>query len=208
MSLFYERLPLSPEPKGRLTPKILRRALIGEKYWSATLDAIPDRMPYKDEVGGYILKLHTFTQMGHDESGFGLCLTGPLGSGKTALGCIILMEALKRGGRCLMFTFDDLVNRLWSKQAQYLPNGAPLQEGLENVHFLLLDDFRVEGTGAKDRAIEQVIRARYNRDLPTILATNEEWEQLLAERYLESMLNDRWWPVSVEGIDWRKRRFG
>lgn len=203
MSLFYERYPLSSEPNEEiLTPIVLRRAQIGEKYWSATLDAIPDRFEYKDNVLGYVLKMHE-----HAETGWGLVLSGSFGSGKTAIGSIILMEGLKRRGRCLSVPCAAMVDRLWLKRGGELLNGAPFREGLEHVSFLFIDDFEFFDSKAKNTLVEQIIRARYDRDLPTIISTNLAWGRLLEEHYLESMLHDRWWPVTVKGIDWRKRCF-
>lgn len=203
MSLFYERYPLSKIPREEiLTPIVLRRALIGEKYWDASFDAIPDRFGYKDTVRGYVLKMHE-----HAKTGWGMVLSGKWGTGKTALGSIVLMEGLKRRARCLSIPCAEMVDRLWEKRPRPLPNGAPFREGLENVTFLLLDDFEVFDSKAKNTLVEQIVRARYNRDLPTIISTNLDWDRLLEEDYLESMLHDRWWPVTVAGIDWRRRRF-
>lgn len=202
MSLFYERYPMSKEPNEEiLTPVILRRAQIGEMYWSASFDAIPDHIGYKDLVVGYTLKMHE-----RAEDGWGLVLSGPWGTGKTALGSLILMEGLKRRGRCLSISCITMIDQLWAKRPVYLLNGAPLREGLENVSFLFLDDFELFESGAKNSLVESIIRARYIRNLPTIISTNHTWDRLLDGTYLNSMLPDRWWSVSVKGIDWRKRR--
>ena len=206
MSLFYERLALSKTSNPSiLTPIVLRRALIGESYWNASLDAIPDRFPYKDEVGGYILEMHKWAETGH-----GFVFSGPFGTGKTALGCVLLKEGLMRRARCLKIRCSTMVDRMWSKKREELPNGCPFQEGLVNVTFLFIDDFEIfsppntpGATSPKDRAVEEILYARYERRLPTFIATNLGWERLVAVTYLQSLLKDRYWPVEVAGINWR-----
>jgi DNA replication protein DnaC len=208
MSLFYERLPLASKPnESILTPIVLHRALIGETYWDSSLDAVPDHLSYKDTVQGYIMKMHEY-----ERAGLGMVFSGPFGTGKTALGCIVLREGLARRGRSLKIRCSTMVDRLWSKRPSPLPNGAPLREGLENVNFLFLDDFeifsndeRAGATGAKDRIVEEILYARYERKLPTIIATNLGWDRLTDITYLKSLLKDRYWPVRVAGINWREK---
>jgi DNA replication protein DnaC len=203
MSLFYERIRLAKTPNETiLTPIVLGRAGIGESYWDASLDAIPDRFLYKDTVAGYIMKMHEF-----EPWGYGLVLSGPFGTGKSALGSIILKEGLMRRGRAYSVRCSTMVDLMWSKKrgGEELPNGCPFLEGLENVSFLLLDDFEIFDSKAKNRAVEQVLYARYERRLPTIIATNLGWERLLEVTYLKSLLMDRYWPVEVSGINWREK---
>jgi len=201
VSLFYERIPLSSEPNPEiLTPAVLRRADIGESYWGDKLDAIPDHLSYKDVIAGYIMKIHEY-----ERGGYGLLLSGEFGTGKTSLGSIILKEALMRRARCFTVRCAVMVDRLWSKQRQELPNGAPFEEGLTNVNFLFIDDFEVFDSTPKNRAVEQIIYARYARRLPTIIATNLKWKDVFDLPYLKSLLTDRYWPCPVVGINWREK---
>lgn len=204
MSLFYERMKLSKKPnRSILTPKVLRRARIGELYWDASIHSIPPELPYVDLVKGYILNLHE-----HAETGWGMVFSGPFGTGKTALASIVLMEALCRRARCLSIRANVMVDLLWSSRPAFLPNGAPLREGLENVTFLLLDDFEIHAEhatkpSAKDTTVGEILYERYARSLPTIITTNRDWDAISNVNYLKSFINDRYWPVHIEGLDWR-----
>lgn len=207
MSVWYQRLTLAQEPNpGALSPNVLRRANIGEDYWDASLDFIPDRFPYKDEVEGYINFMHEW-----DRIGMGMMLSGPYGTGKTAIGCIVLREALMRRASCYAIRCSTMVNRLWDKKQTILKNGAPLRVALENVHYLFIDDFEIFGSrpgetrSNKDLEVEEIIKSRTENRLPTIIATNVEWTVLLDLGYLNSQVHKWFWPYNITGIDWRKK---
>jgi DNA replication protein DnaC len=200
VNVWYQRLKLTKDPNPQiLTPDVLRRAWIGEDYWHVSLKSIPDGYSYKKTIQWYIALMHIYAP-----GGYGLILQGPFGSGKTAIGSIILKEALMRRARCLSIRCSAMIDKLWAKRPTILPNGAPLRIALENVTYLLLDDFEVFDSKAKNRAVEEILKTRSERKLPTIIATNLEWQKVLDERYLDSLLNDRYYPVPVTGIDWRK----
>jgi len=199
-SLFYERLPLSKTAKTKvLTDAVRRRAGIGRAHWKGSLDSIPDSMPYKALIHGYIVGMPQFEQ-----SGFGLVFYGPLGTGKTTLGAIILRNALARGGRCYAIRCGHMVDALCSKERIQLENGAPLLEGLINVNYLLLDDFQRENQPWRERKIEEVLRTRYDEQLPTIITTNMEKDELREIKWMESMFIDSYLSVEIAGINWRK----
>jgi len=199
MSLFYVRMPLTrlPDPKI-LTEKVRCRAKIGRTHWRAHLDMVPDSMPYKKDIATYCKALQIF-----ERRGLGLLLYGSLGSGKTSLGTIALKYCLAKGGRALSFRVAYMLDQLISFKPRELPNGAPLIEGLENVNLLLLDDLEKETDRRRIAALETVIRARYDDELPTIITTNLKKEDVFEFEWLKSMLHDSYYHYKVEGINWR-----
>lgn len=209
MSIWYQRFRLSElhdteedrKRAGRiLTEEARKRALIGRSHWQARLQKIPDNLEFKAKIQGYIDDMPEMESSGH-----GLILFGPLGSGKTSIGTIILRNALARGARALSIRSTDMIDKLCSKHQHRLPNGAPLIEGLHNVNYLLLDELEPEDKDWRERKLESVLRHRYSEDLPTIITTNMSRKELFAIRWLKSLLSDKakYSGIPIDGINWR-----
>ena len=98
-----------------------------------------------------------------------------------------------------------MVDYLWANKPPILPNGAPIRVAMEEVNFLLLDDFEVFSSEHKNRAVEGVLKARNDALRPTIITTNLPWTDILDLGYLKSICFDRYYPVSVTGINWRQK---
>ena len=166
---------------------------------------IPDDLPknergftYKQEIYNYCRALHVM-----EPQGFGWILYGGFGTGKTALGCLILKYCLAKGGRALSFRYADLLDRLMSFKLQFAPNGAPLDVALANVNYLLIDDLEVED-GERSRKLETVIRRRYDECLPTIITTNESSDRLSEIEWLRDMVKPCFYTADISGVNWRQ----
>lgn len=202
MSAFYQRFRLTEKPDPSiLTDEIRQRACIGRTHWNLTFEGLPER-PYKRQLLEYIKEMHN-----HETEGYGIVILGPVGRGKTGLGCIVLRNALARGGRALFMQSSEIIDRLTSKDPGTLPNGAPLLEGLHNVNYLLIDDFEIEPQFWRMRHLQSVIRHRYNDQLPTIITTNIKKEKLFGESWLKTILFDRFdhFILTEDDPDLRKR---
>jgi hypothetical protein len=200
MSDFYLRLPLSPEPLRATLPKqSMERALIGAEYWHVDASRIPANLPYRARIFGYVNKI-----VECERRGVGVYLYGPLGSGKTACGVILLKAAMIRGATALMMTSTEIQRGLTGRVEPTLPNGAPLEDGLRNVQFLLIDELFGEDqtTDWKRPVMEMIIRARQRDRLPTIITSNKAPTDVAAG-WLKSFMGYHLFPVAVEGHNWR-----
>jgi len=200
VSDWYQRFPLSDKPNPDiLTDLVRRRAHIGIRHWDARLQKIPERCEFKRTIKDYILNMRE-----NEQKGLGFLLYGPYEKGKTALGTIILRNALARGGRALSFRASDIMNRLASKYPLPLPNGAPLRDGLCSVNYLLVDDLEEEHFHWKGQLLRDVLRERYDEKLATVITTNLAREQLFALGWLKTTFHDAYINVNmINAPNWR-----
>lgn len=75
-----------------LSERILTRLGIPKNHWNANLDYIPDKVYWKTIFKTYISNL-----VENIKKPKGLYVNGPFGSGKSAVGAILLKEAFARG---------------------------------------------------------------------------------------------------------------
>lgn len=107
-------------------------------------------------------------------TGKGLILRGPAGTGKTSLGVCLLKEALKIGKWCLMISMPNLLDNMLTLSKGDSVAFMSYEQKLRNVPLLLLDDFGAEYSKSEWVAakVESIIIDRYNRMRPIILTTN------------------------------------
>lgn len=107
-------------------------------------------------------------------TGKGLILRGPAGTGKTSLGVCLLKEALSIGKGCLMISMPNLLDNMLTLSKGDSVAFMGYEQKLRNVPLLLLDDFGAEYSKSEWVAakVESIIIDRYNRMRPIILTTN------------------------------------
>lgn len=112
-------------------------------------------------------------------TGKGLILRGPAGTGKTSLGVCLLKEALAIGKGCLMISMPNLLDNMLTLSKGDSVAFMSYEQKLRNIPLLLLDDFGAEYSKSEWVAakVESIIIGRYNRMRPIILTTNysEGW---------------------------------
>ena len=112
-------------------------------------------------------------------TGKGLILRGPAGTGKTSLGVCLLKEALAIGKGCLMISMPNLLDNMLTLSKGDSVAFMSYEQKLRNIPLLLLDDFGAEYSKSEWVAakVESIIIDRYNRMRPIILTTNysEGW---------------------------------
>lgn len=115
------------------------------------------------------------------ESGKGLILRGPAGTGKTSIAVSLLKEAMKLGRGCLMISMPNLLDNMLTLSKGDNVAYLSYEQKLRNIPLLLLDDFGAEYSKSDWVAskVESVIIDRYNRMKPIILTTNysETWTE-------------------------------
>lgn len=112
-------------------------------------------------------------------TGKGLILRGPAGTGKTSLGVCLLKEAIAIGKGCLMLSMPNLLDNMLTLSKGDNVAFMSYEQKLRNIPLLLLDDFGAEYSKSEWVAakVESIIIDRYNRMRPIILTTNysEGW---------------------------------
>nr|DAW12252.1 MAG TPA: Replicative helicase [Caudoviricetes sp.] len=107
-------------------------------------------------------------------TGKGLILRGPAGTGKTSLGVCLLKEALEIGKGCLMISMPNLLDNMLALSKVDSVAFMSYEQKLRNIPLLLLDDFGAEYSKSEWVAakVESIIIDRYNRMRPIIITTN------------------------------------
>lgn len=163
------RADLSPTPRDNpLSSRMKRRANIPELFWKVSLDAIPDKLTHKQVVLDYISTMHE-----SETKGLGIILVGRYGTGKSALGAILLMQAMLRStARCYFVEASDIPGIAIEKPQT--SSGESVWELLTGrAQFLVINDL---GDGQRSNwssnAFTRVINARHNALRPTYITTN------------------------------------
>ena len=124
-------------------------------------------------------------------TGKGLILRGPAGTGKTSLGVCLLKEALEIGRGCLMISMPNLLDNMLALSKGDSVAFMSYEQKLRNIPLLLLDDFGAEYSKSEWVAakVESIIIDRYNRMRPIILTTN--YSDSLVEGNYSQRIYDR-----------------
>lgn len=109
-----------------------------------------------------------------------ILLKGGFGAGKTHLAAAIANYRLQLGQPALFIVVPDLLDYL---RATYAPSSAVTYderfESLRGAPLLLLDDFGAHSaTPWAQEKLYQLLNYRYNAQLPTVITTNQELEEI------------------------------
>ena len=129
----------------------------------------------KENTEAYdVVKKYSDNLKANLDSGKGLILRGPAGTGKTSLGVCLLKEALEIGKGCLMISMPNLLDNMLTLSKGDSVEFMSYEQKLRNIPLLLLDDFGAEYSKSEWVAakVESIIIDRYNRMKPIILTTN------------------------------------
>ena len=146
----------------------------------------------------------------HLDSGTGLYLYGPNGTGKTMLGTLVLKTIMSQGYSGYWTTFIDLIE---GKKAGFDNPEAKewFVRQIKNSDFLLIDDPGKEQTsgerqiGFQTSLLDEVVRHRNGMQLPTIITANYSPE-VFEQRYgqsIASLLTEGQISVPFYGEDFR-----
>jgi DNA replication protein DnaC len=157
-----ERWDVKPfEDRHDVPGKILDRAKIPRRFWTTNLDFMVESDSKKKYIA-YLTDLNSRLK-----AGTGLLLHGPYGTGKTACASLVLIEVLARSSNRALFVQSsqiDWLARHREDDSWDLLVGAP---------FVVIDDIGAERQVDWNNAwFEEVVRGRYNDQLPTIMTTN------------------------------------
>lgn len=108
------------------------------------------------------------------DRGKGLFITGPVGTGKTLLGHLVLKELVKKGVNCYATTFSQTVEAFtagWNSAEEK----ARFAKRFMQSKVLLLDDLGKEfrrSNALQQTTFDHILRTRVQNSRPTILTTN------------------------------------
>jgi DNA replication protein DnaC len=109
-----------------------------------------------------------------------LVLQGGLGVGKTGLAAAVVNELASRGISAVFFRLQEMMTEIQSRYKSDDDDGEKADDVLSRIQsapVLILDECNVPGKTASDdkaRIMEEIIRFRYARKLPTLLTLNAD----------------------------------
>lgn len=108
------------------------------------------------------------------ETGKGLILRGPAGTGKTSLAVSLLKEVIALGKTCMMISLPNLLDTMLTLSKGDSVAFMDYEKKLRNIPLLLLDDFGAEYSKSDWVAakVDSIIIDRYNNMKSIILTTN------------------------------------
>lgn len=173
-----------------------------KKYWAASLDRIPDELPYKSAVCRYVEHLDELVTQGR-----GLLLWGPNRKGKTAIGAIVLKEAVRRGYDSHFVRAADYVDGVF--QRMMVDEEMSLAEAVRDTKLLILDDLGKEiagKSGATEGMIDNLLRARESENKATIVTTNIALPDLpsVFRESMVALMRGSMYPLEIDGMDYSK----
>ena len=143
----------------------------------------------------------------------GLYLFGNAGSGKTMLACLALNELILQFQEKVKFMkiTRDFFNHLrssYNQESEWYGRGDNLFKALAEVPALVIDDFGVQADSSwEQRTLYDLIDARYEAELPTIITSNvppQEIESSFKNR-IYSRLKEMTVFQNMIGLDYRER---
>lgn len=141
-------------------------------------------------------------------AGLGLCLWGPRGNGKTMAAMLLAKQLVVDGHSVFAQNFAALLDSFadgWKDKA----DRVWFNERVRNASFLVVDDIGRERNKGPEalgtNALEEVLRHRVNRNLPTIVTTNLTPDELRAGYggHTASLMTEKVIMVETSGHDRR-----
>ena len=155
------------------------------------------------KIKPYIEKLDYYRK-----TGTGLYLYGGGGTGKTAVGCIVLIEAIKKGYPVYYTDIDEYLRRMFNDAFKHDKEDGEQNELMRDSDFLLIDnlgDDAQDSKGLKKAWMDELLRYRTDNRLPSIIVTRYDeneltknharWKSIFKEHFLP--------PIAFTGEDYR-----
>lgn len=126
------------------------------------------------------------------DEGVGLWLGGPLGTGKTTAGWMLVLEARKHERSATLISLDQLLLELRNTYNDDVEETeSELVTKLQQVDLLVIDDMAaIKATEAALRALQTIVNRRYEWRKATVITTD------LTERELKAFI----WPRTVDRL--------
>lgn len=129
-----------------------------------------------------------------------IVLSGPMGLGKTGLAAAVVNERASRGADSVFYRLADLfadIQGRYGRGADGGPSADDLLDDVKRSALLVLDECNVpKPSEDKARIVEEIIRHRHGRDLPTLITTNlnpNEFATMWGGRTADVVLENAHW---------------
>jgi DNA replication protein DnaC len=163
----------------------IRRANLPER-WSL------ETFPFARQPGVNRKQIRTFAELEFIGKAENLVLVGPTGTGKTGLGCGLLLKALENGHRGQFIRAQDLFDEMYASLADR--STRQLLKRLARLDVLLIDEFGYLNLKPEQSNIFfKLMEERYHRR-STIITTNleyDEWHNFLGNKPMVEALLSR-----------------
>jgi len=137
-----------------------------------------------------------------------LIMCGKPGTGKTHIGCSIVMNLIKAGKESRIITTSNLMRRVKStyhKESEETEDDVLIEYG--SLYFLVIDEVGVQfGTETEKLIFYEIINRRYDNLLPTVLISNltpDELVVFIGERAFDRFKEDN---GVILAFDWESYR--
>lgn len=145
-----------------------------------------------------------------------LMLRGDTGQGKSSLAACIVRERIASGVTSLWIDLNDFLAEVYKAQQRMFArergeddapdNPFQFVDKVANVPFLVIDDFgdMLRGKAVTDYQrdrVYDVIRARYEKELPCVITTNLSVDQMVAQfgKRITDRIIESWLCVEMAG---------
>ena len=175
--------PIYDEPVVIQTNVNTTYAAVGipKRYYDMDFDWLRKHGSFpKENAEAYaVVKEYSNNLKGNLDTGKGLILRGPAGTGKTSIAVSLLKEVIALGKSCMMISMPNLLDTMLSLSKGDNVAFMNYEQKLRSIPLLLLDDFGAEYSKSEwvSAKVESIIIDRYNRMKPIVLTTNysETW---------------------------------
>lgn len=184
-----------------LTVSDLRRANVPEKFWYATLSAVPKDMGYMKKVLAYYVRMDELM-----EKGVGLYLHSKENqTGKTSIAVALLKRAIRLKKTAFFEEAGRLKNAL-TRNEEFDEN-ILLDQRIRAVDLLVIDDLGKEyrtSSGYAESTFENIIRDRIQTLKPIIITGNLTPKEIgtTYSASLSALLKGSLIPIDISGYNW------
>jgi len=156
------------------------KAGIPKRYYDMSFEWLRKygTFPKENSEAYAVVKKYADNLTANVNSGKGLILRGPAGTGKTSIAISLLKQAIDSGNGCMMISMPSLLDTMLTLSKGPTDVYIAYEQKIRNVPLLLLDDFGAEYKKSDWVAakVDDIIIYRYNRMKPIILTTNYSGE--------------------------------
>jgi len=193
--------------RRQLKSSQLARACIPKRYYGALVSEIPERNSLQLTAKAYVSPFKRVLEHGHN-----LYIFGPNGTGKSYMACAIAQDVIRQLHRALFMPSPVLKTAWATDKVHYesdLDGTVTFRQAATEWELLILDDLGREWsgrTGYAQAVVDEVLRARYYAELPTIITANmttAEFGELYGEAALDLLHEDTTF-VPFDGVSRRR----
>lgn len=200
-----EDAEIEEQERLRTINRRLRRSGIPKRFESKTFE----EMDSKGQNQKNILKaVSNYLKAFLSGSRTSLILCGRPGTGKTHIGCCLVRAAIEKDKGAGIISISALMRNI---KSTYSPDSEKTEEEAYDFYgkmpLLVIDEVGVQfGSETEKLIFYEVINARYNNELPTVLISNLTQDELCAfigERAFDRFKED---GGAVLAFDWESHR--